>query len=131
MDELRESAAAIHALASARRTTVDSLIDNPSLAMACNAYRRQHGAWPEAVRVGPEYFVTDVASMRPDALRVLASLMDITVTERERSPRLTVLGAHGELTYNQGVEEADWDQEPFHKWIHAAAAAQGVAIRDE
>jgi hypothetical protein len=96
-------------------------LDNPSLAMASNAYRRRYGAWPEWVRFAPGHFGPWAADCDAESLILLASVFDVSVTSREQSPRLTVGGPEGEITYNEGVTEADWDSTPFDEWLNGEA----------
>jgi hypothetical protein len=97
------------------------VVDNPSLAMAANAYRRLHGTWPEQVRFAPGHFAGMATNSTPHGLEILATAMDVLVSSAERSPRLTVSGRHGALTYDDQVTEADWDAAPFHAWLRAEA----------
>jgi hypothetical protein len=104
------------------------VIPNPSLAMACNAYRRLYGVWPEGVRFAPEHFAAMASEMNAVALLVLGSVLEVTVSEAEQSPRLTVHGAHGSLTYDRGVVDADHDQTPFDEWIGSEAMRRGIPV---
>lgn len=104
------------------------MIDSPSLAMASNVYRRLHGTWPDAIRLHPEHFVGDFFVKNEAFFSFLASVFEITVTDKERSPRLTVSGVHGSVTYDHGVEEADWDQTEFKDWLRSEAATRGVSL---
>jgi hypothetical protein len=99
--------------------------------MACNAYRRIHGSWPEAVRFAPEHFAYMAAETPPEGLIVLAHALDVHVSASERSPRLTVSGPHGALTYDHGVEEADHDTEPFDEWLASEANRLGLAAASD
>lgn len=96
--------------------------DNPSLAMASNAYRRLFGVWPGAVRFAPGHFAGYASGLSSDQLELLCTVFEVTVSPAERSPRLTVSGPEGVLTYDEGVDEADWDQAPFDRWLESEAA---------
>jgi hypothetical protein len=92
-------------------------LNNPSLAMAANAYRRLYGEWPTQVRFSPYHFGHWATDLDADALVLLALVFDVLVTTNEESPRLTVSGRHGAVTYDEGVIEADWDPAPFDEWL--------------
>jgi hypothetical protein len=95
---------------------------NPSLAMASNAYRRRFGVWPAAVRFAPAHFAGYASELSSDQIELLCNVFEVTVSKAETSPRLTVSGREGALTYDEGVEESDWDQAPFDRWLESAAA---------
>lgn len=99
-----------------------SSLDNPSLAMAANAYRRIHGEWPTWARFAPEHFGHWATELDPFALIALATVLEVSVTTKEPSLRLTVGGPAGELTYDRGVTEADWEIEPFERWVREESA---------
>jgi hypothetical protein len=107
---------------------MSAVLSNPSLAMASNVYRRQHGVWPEAVRFHPDHFVPWSRELTVEALALLACVFDVTVTTAEPSPRLTVSGLHGAVTYDHGVTEADWDHEPFDAWLYEQADTYGIPL---
>lgn len=96
--------------------------DNPPLAMASSAYRRRFGEWPHAVRFAPSYFAGYASGLSGDQLELLCTVFDVTVSKAEASSRLTVSGPEGALTYDDGVEESDWDQTPFDRWLESEAA---------
>ena len=107
------------------------LVNNPSLAMSCNAYRRMHGVWPEAIRFAPEHFAYMAVETPVEALVALTTVFDVTISRQERSPRLTVSGLHGALTYNHGVEASDYDPVPFDEWLRSEAARLNVSVPED
>ena len=107
------------------------LVSHPSLAMACNAYRRLHGQWPEAARFAPGYFASIATDMSTGQLILLATVFDVTVSVRERSPRVTVSGVHGALTYDHGVQAADYDEAPFDEWLRSEAQRLEIDLSAE
>ena len=100
--------------------------DNPSLGMACNVYRRLHGSWPDAVRFAPGHFAGYIRGLDDDQITLLATVFIVTVTAEEKSPRLTVMGPHGAVTYGHGIEDEDHDLSPFHEWLHLEAHQRGL-----
>jgi hypothetical protein len=94
-------------------TSPSPIGDNSSLGMACNAYRRLHGAWPETVRFAPGHFASYVETPDTEQIELLASIFEVVVSAQERSARLTVFGPNGGVTYERGVEEGKWDLGPF------------------
>lgn len=85
--------------------------------MASNAYRRRYGEWPQRVRFAPGHFAAYASELSADQLEVLCTAFEVTVSSAESSPRLTVSGPEGSLTYDNGVEQADWDATPFDSWL--------------
>ena len=102
-------------------------LGNPSLAMAANAYRRLYGEWPTRVRFAPPHFGEWASHLDTHALVLLASVFEIEVTTEEKSPRLTVSGPRGAVTYDEGVIKADWDPAPFNQWLAEQASKLAAA----
>jgi hypothetical protein len=48
-------------------------------------------------------------------------VFEVRVTTAETSPRLTVIGPHGVVTYDHRVEEVDHDISEFHAWLSLKA----------
>ncbi len=92
-------------------------MNNPSLIAVSNAYRRRFGQWPTWARFHPVHFGHWVSGEDPDALVRLGSRMRLIVTPEEPSPRMTVGGQPGELTYDDGVTDDDWDPSEFNRWL--------------
>ena len=97
------------------------LLDNPPLVAISNAYRRLHGVWPERARMTPIHFADMASSSSTAGLALLTTAMDLEVTTRETSPRVTVIGPAGELTYDDRVADEDWDDEAFVTWLREAS----------
>jgi hypothetical protein len=99
--------------------------------MASNAYRRRHGAWPQRVRFAPGHFAAYASGLTTGQLELLCTAFEITVSTSETSPRLTVSGKEGSLTYDDGVEEPDWDAAPFDAWLLSEAERVTCLTFDE
>lgn len=89
--------------------------------MASNAYRRRFGSWPGAVRFAPGHFAGYASQLSSGQLELLCTAFEVIVSKAEASGRLTVSGPEGTLTYDDGVEEPDWDQAPFDRWLENVA----------
>jgi hypothetical protein len=105
-----------------------AVLNNPSLAMASNAYRRQHGVWPKAVRFHPGHFVRWSRELTVAAITLLVCALDVSVSAAEPSPRLTVAGPLGAVTYDHGITEADWDETAFETWLSQEAEVYGIDL---
>ncbi len=73
------------------------------------------------MRFAPGHFAGYAAELTPDQLELLCTVFELTVSKAESSPRLTVSGPEGALTYDDGVNESDWDQAPFDRWLETEA----------
>jgi 5-methylcytosine-specific restriction enzyme A len=113
----------------------DALLDPllaipPPIGYACNVYRRRFGAWPTRLRMHPGFAAGFLGNLESEALTQLATTFEIEVTASEPSPRVTVIGEAGAVTYDEGVEEQDWDTAAFLAFVGARqqepAAARNV-----
>jgi hypothetical protein len=92
----------------------------PPIAYACNVYRRRFGVWPAQLRLHPG-FAEFLVGMSSDDFGNLVRAFDVTVTLSEPSPRVSVSGEAGQVTYDDGVTEADWDRSEFDAYVAAEA----------
>lgn len=96
-----------------------SAMQNPSLGMAANVYRRRYGEWPQWVRFCPRHFGDWATELDANTLMQLCTALRVLVSVEERSSRLTVGGSHGSVTYDDGVTEDDYDSSSFEAWVRA------------
>jgi hypothetical protein len=83
------------------------------VAWTCNAYRRRYGSWPTRIRLDPRYVAGFLGELKSGALIRLATAFEVEITANEPSPRVTVIGEAGAVTYDDGVEEQDWHSDAF------------------
>jgi hypothetical protein len=86
---------------------------HPPVAWTCNAYRRRYGSWPTRIRLDPRYAAGFFGELPSGALIRLATAFAVEITANEPSLRVTVIGDAGAVTYDDGVEEQDWNTDAF------------------
>jgi hypothetical protein len=99
-----------------------------AIAMTANSYERRFGEWPSSASFRANFFAAFATSRTPRQLELLATVWTLTVSEFEPSPRLTVAGALGRVTYDEGITRADWDQQRFFDWLLSEAQQRAIDV---
>ena len=100
------------------QAAVDALVAiPPPIVAACNVYRRRYGSWPTRLRLHPRFAEGFLPGLRPKTISRLIAAFEIEVTANEPSARVTVIGNTGAITYDEGVEDQDWDAAEFFAFL--------------